>query len=42
MECLQYETVRDACLGVLKKDPGNVDLELPGGSLERVVNESLR
>jgi heptosyltransferase III len=40
MECIPYETVRDACLAVLRKDLGNPHLELPRKSLEGVANET--
>jgi ADP-heptose:LPS heptosyltransferase len=42
MECLLYETVRDACLAVLKKEPVNPHLGSPAKSFEEVASEVQR
>jgi ADP-heptose:LPS heptosyltransferase len=42
MQCISYETVRDACRAALEKDPGNPQLERPTRSFVTVANEMER
>ncbi len=42
MECIGFETVRDACFSVMKKEPMNPHLDLPTNSFEGIPDETRR
>jgi ADP-heptose:LPS heptosyltransferase len=42
MECISFETVRDACLAIMKKEPRSPLVELQSSSFEGIADETRR